>query len=51
VVAGRDPVAVDAYGAHLFGYGPAEIGFVQNAQEASLGTADWQSLPRFEAEV
>ncbi len=48
IVAGRDPVAVDAYGAHLFGYGPDEIGFVRNAHEAGLGTADWQSLPVME---
>ena len=51
IVAGRDPVAVDAYGAHLFGYEPLQIGFVKNAQEAGLGTADWQSLLLFEAEV
>ncbi len=51
IVASRDPVAVDAYGAHMFGYGPGQIGFVANAQEAGLGTADWQSLPLTEEEV
>ncbi|MFO8009118.1 MAG: DUF362 domain-containing protein [Candidatus Brocadiia bacterium] len=45
VVASRDPVAVDAYGAHMFGFAPEEIGFVKNAAEAGLGRADWQSLP------
>jgi uncharacterized protein (DUF362 family) len=44
IVASRDPVAVDAYGASLFGYSPDDVGFVQNAAQAGLGTADWQSL-------
>lgn len=51
IVASRDPVAVDSYGAHLFGYAPDEIGFVKNAASAGLGTADWRSLPIFEEEV
>jgi len=45
IVAGRDPVAVDSYGAHMFGYGPGDVGFVKNAGEAGLGRADWQALP------
>lgn len=51
IVAGRDPVAVDSYGAHMFGYGPEDIGFIANAQEAGLGQADWQGLPLFEEDV
>ncbi len=51
VVASTDPVAVDSYGAHMFGYGPDEIGFVKNAAEAGLGAADWQSLDVTETEV
>jgi len=51
VVASRDPVAVDAYGAHMFGYGPSDIGFVANAARAGLGTADWRSLRVIEREV
>ncbi len=51
VVASRDPVAVDAYGASLFGYPPEEIGFIANAQKAGLGTADWSSLPVLESTV
>jgi uncharacterized protein (DUF362 family) len=51
IVAGRDPVAVDAYGAHLFGMGPQEVGFIANAEKAELGTTDWQSLPVREEEV
>jgi len=41
IVAGTDPVAVDSYGASLFGYGPDEIGFVARGEEAGLGQADW----------
>jgi len=48
IIASRDPVAVDAYGASLFGYAPDQIGFISNAQKAGLGTADWRSLPVFE---
>jgi len=44
IVASRDPVAVDAYGAHMFGYAPEQVGFVKNAAESGLGTADWRSL-------
>jgi len=51
VVASTDPVAVDSYGAHMFGYGPDEIGFVRNAAEAGRGVADWQSLDVTETEV
>ena len=44
IVAGTDPVAVDAYGAHMFDLGPQDVGFVARAQEAGLGTADWRSV-------
>lgn len=44
IVASRDPVAVDAYGASMFGYTPDDVGFVKNAAAAGLGTADWQGL-------
>lgn len=37
IVVGTDPVAVDAYGATLFGKDPAEIGFIRYAAEAGLG--------------
>lgn len=43
IVAGTDPVAVDAYGASLFGYEPEEIEFVSLAQAAGLGSADWRA--------
>jgi uncharacterized protein (DUF362 family) len=51
IVASRDPVAVDSYGAHMFGYEPDQIGFVRNAHEAELGTAEWDALPVIEEEV
>ncbi len=51
IVAGTDPVAVDAYGASLFGYGPDEIGFVQHAEDAGLGKADWRSLLLHEGQI
>ncbi len=37
VVAGTDPVAVDSYGATLFGLNPEQIAFLQNAHERGLG--------------
>ena len=42
IVAGTDPVAVDSYGASLFGYEPGQIGFVASGEEAGLGQSDWQ---------
>jgi len=44
IVAGSDPVAVDAYGASMFGYEPADVGFLGYAQEAGLGQVDWRAL-------
>jgi len=44
IVAGTDPVAVDACGASLFRYEPREIGFIRHAEQAGLGQADWRSL-------
>ena len=40
VIAGADQVAVDAYGATLFGINGADIGFIRLAHEAGLGTMD-----------
>ncbi len=44
IVAGSDPVAVDAYGASMFGYAPHDVGFIRHAQEAGLGRSDWGPL-------
>ncbi len=40
IVAGADRVAVDAYGAHLFGLEPARLGFLVEASRRGLGTMD-----------
>ncbi len=44
IVAGFDQVAVDAFGALLFGIEPARIPFIRQAQEAGLGTMDLNIL-------
>ncbi|MFP4026439.1 MAG: DUF362 domain-containing protein [Candidatus Brocadiia bacterium] len=41
IVASADPVAVDSYGASMFGLSPDEVEFVRNAEKAGLGGADW----------
>ncbi|MBI5118902.1 DUF362 domain-containing protein [Candidatus Poribacteria bacterium] len=40
LVAGIDPVAVDAFGATIFGLEPRELGFVQRAFDRGLGEMD-----------
>jgi uncharacterized protein (DUF362 family) len=40
VVAGTDPVAVDAYGTRFFGLAPKDVAHVMRAAERGLGTAD-----------
>lgn len=44
VIAGVDRVAVDAYGATLFGLQPAELGFLVEAKNRGLGTMDLNTL-------
>jgi uncharacterized protein (DUF362 family) len=44
VVAGQDQVAVDAFGATLFGLKPAELGFVRLGQQAGLGQMNLDKL-------
>lgn len=44
VVVGVDPVAVDAFGATLFGMKPADIGHVRLAAQAGLGVMDLSKL-------
>ncbi len=41
LVVGTDPVAVDSYGATLFGLQPQDIGFIREAHEAGLGEVDY----------
>ena len=40
VVAGTDPVAVDAFGASLFGVAPNELPYLGLARERGLGEPD-----------
>ena len=44
VIAGVDPVAIDAFGATLFGIEPMEISYVAEGQKRGLGTSDYASL-------
>jgi uncharacterized protein (DUF362 family) len=44
VVAGTDQVAVDAFGATLFGLKPADLGFVRIGQEMGLGRMNLEKL-------
>jgi len=44
VIAGIDPVAVDAYGATLFGVEPRELAYLGIAEEAGLGTVNFRRL-------
>jgi uncharacterized protein (DUF362 family) len=44
VIAGADPVAVDAFGATLFGLKPADLGFVRIAHEMGLGAMHLEKL-------
>jgi uncharacterized protein (DUF362 family) len=44
VVAGVDPVAVDAFGATLFGLKPVELGCVRAGQRAGLGRMDLERM-------
>ena len=44
VIFGTDPVAVDAYGATLFGMKPGEIDYLRLAAEMGVGQINWEGL-------
>ena len=44
LIFGTDPVAVDAYGAELFGLKPADIEYIGIAAGLGLGVSDWKKL-------
>ncbi len=44
VIFGFDPVAVDAYGAHLFGVDPLSLDYLKIAGEMKLGQPQWEKL-------
>lgn len=44
LVFGSDPVAVDAYGAFLFGKKPMKIDYLRMAAQKGVGQIDWEKL-------
>jgi uncharacterized protein (DUF362 family) len=46
IIVSTDPVAVDAYGATLFGMQPTDIGYIKESHEQGLGEIDYR-LKRF----
>ncbi|MFZ5515609.1 MAG: DUF362 domain-containing protein [Candidatus Zhuqueibacterota bacterium] len=44
IIAGVDIVAVDAYGATLFGHAPEDLGFIREAHQRGLGTMNLKEL-------
>jgi len=40
LIAGFDPVAVDAEGARVFGISPTDLGYLVEAQKRGLGTIE-----------
>ncbi len=44
VLAGTDPVALDAFGATLFGLKPTDIGYISRAYELGLGEMDLSKI-------
>ena len=51
LVAGTDPVAVDAYCATIFGLEPREVGFVQKASAHGLGEIDLAKVNQQKVEL
>lgn len=51
IIVSKDPVAVDACGATLFGIGPKEIGFIRLAEEAGLGSSDFKARGFYEVKL
>ena len=48
VIAGLDPVAIDAYGATLIGADPRSIRYLSIGEERNLGRRDWQNVAHVE---
>ena len=44
VVAGTDPVAIDSFGAQLFGHQPSKIPFLVEANQRGLGEIDLEKI-------
>jgi uncharacterized protein (DUF362 family) len=48
VIAGLDPVAIDAYGSTLIGEKPENVRYLKLGQERGLGIMAWETVPRVE---
>lgn len=48
IIAGKDPVLMDAYAATLIGYSPDDIGYIPLAEEMGVGTTDLKRAKIFE---
>lgn len=44
IIVSTDPVAVDAYGATLFGIKPKDVGYIRKSHEEGLGEIDYTSI-------
>ena len=44
VIAGTDPVAVDAVAAAVMGFDPRKVGYLRTAEDAGLGSADLEAI-------
>jgi uncharacterized protein (DUF362 family) len=42
IIVSTDPIAVDAYGATLFGIQPADVGYIRESHEQGLGNIDYR---------
>jgi len=51
MIAGTDPVAVDAFGATLLGRSPSSLPFLLKAEAAGAGTVDFESLHPLRATI
>ena len=44
IIAGTDPVAIDTFGASLFGIEGKDLGYIQQAYKLGLGEIDLKKL-------
>lgn len=51
IIAGTDQVAVDSFGAGFLNLKPADLPYLTQAQDAGLGTTDYQSLKPLKAQL
>jgi uncharacterized protein (DUF362 family) len=44
IIAGTDPVAIDTYGASLLGMGVNDLPYLKHAENAKVGTTNYELL-------